>query len=641
MDYFQELLSEENIESSLSYLKDKKDTCGIDELRVSQLDDYLSNNKELFINLLKTNKYKSKEVELVDIVSKTGKIRSIAKICSLDKLVSRMISNVIDPILSSLFKENSFAYQKDKGTIPASLEMKKYLEEGYTYILDLDINKYFDNINHNILSSILKRYIDDNEFINLIFKFVKVNIIHNYKKYTLNKGVLQGSLLSPLLSNIFLNDVDAYFLSYNIKYIRYADDIRIFSKSIEEISKYKNIIVNKLEEYDLKINEKKTRIININKEIPRFLGYEFLKVEGTNNFEIKKIIRNGNFNHYSLWNPSPICKVNDEYHIVSDGILTQEDYNLLFENESKKENIVLDNVESMNIYSNVIFSKKMLETMYYKKITLSFYNKYQEFIGVFIPYSINTTTTFSIDQLQHYIDMDKRMYIAKQFVISAGHNLRENLKYYLKQLNNDSINSCIDKITNLLNKEKECKEYNNLLSLEGNVRIIYYSCINEIINSNTFNFKNRNKRPPLDPINALISYGNTILYRYVAKKIYKSKLDIRIGFLHATNNRLESLNLDIAEIFRPIIVDKVIFSLINKHEIKEDCHFEYREEDNGCYLNSNGRRIFINAFENKMYSKIKIKDKYYSYSDLITNEINKLTNHFKNIKPYKAYKYFM
>ena len=206
MDYFQELLSEENIESSLSYLKDKKDTCGIDELRVSQLDDYLSNNKELFINLLKTNKYKSKEVELVDIVSKTGKIRSIAKICSLDKLVSRMISNVIDPILSSLFKENSFAYQKDKGTIPASLEMKKYLEEGYTYILDLDINKYFDNINHNILSSILKRYIDDNEFINLIFKFVKVNIIHNYKKYTLNKGVLQGSLLSPLLSNIFLND---------------------------------------------------------------------------------------------------------------------------------------------------------------------------------------------------------------------------------------------------------------------------------------------------------------------------------------------------------------------------------------------------------------------------------------------------
>lgn len=639
MSLIDDLINDANIEKALLYLKESKDTCGSDGLRISQLDEYLTHNKVLLIDLLKLNTYQTREVILTDILSKNGKVRTIAKINSIDKLVTRMIYQVIEPIISTLFQDNSYAYRKDYGVKSAALCMKEYLSDGYTFVLNVDIKKYFDNINHNILYSILNNILNDNEFVNLIFKFIKVNIKKEFKKYTLSKGVLQGSLLSPLLSNLYLTKLDTIFKCNNINYIRYADDIRIFAKSMQMLNEYKNIIITELKNLDLNLNEKKTFITDCNLNNPIFLGYEFIKLGSNNSYEMKKLTRTANYEHYSLWNKSPLCVINDEYHIVSDGILTQEDYNLIFENDNKKELIVLNNIDSINIYSNVIFSKKLFELFYNKKMSVSIYDKYDCLLGTFIPTSINETTELSIEQLKLYMDNDKRMYIAKQFVMAAGHNLNENLKYYSKHSNNDNIKLSISKISNLVKLENECSNYNNLLSLEGNVRIIYYSYINNIINSKSFDFKNRNRRPPLDPINALISYGNTILYSYVAKKIYKSKLDIRIGFLHATNKRRESLNLDIAEIFRPIIVDKVIFSLINRHEIKEDIHFKYI--DNACYLNDLGRKIFIQAFENKMFSKIKIDNKYYTYSDLIVNEIYKLSNHIKGIKKYKAYKYFM
>lgn len=639
MSFIDKLIEDANIETALLYLRDKKDTCGSDGLRVSQLNDYLTNNKTILIDLLKSNSYKVSEVVLSDLLSKNGKIRTIAKINSIDKLVLRMIYQIIEPIISSLFQDNSFAYRKDKGVVNAVLCMKDYLTEGYSFVLNVDIKKYFDNINHNILYCILIDVLKDNDFVNLIFKFIKVNIKKDFKKYVLSKGLLQGSILSPLLSNLYLTKLDTFFKDNNIKYIRYADDIRIFAKSFNDICSYKEKLLIEIKKFDLSINEKKSSVIDCKLNSPVFLGYEFIKVEKINSYEIKKLTRTSNYEHYSLWNSSPLCVTNDEYHIVSDGILTQEDYNLIFENDNKKELIVLNNIDTINIYSNVIFSKRLFELFYKRKMTVSIYNKYDCLLGTFVPTSIDATTVLSIEQLKFYIDDSKRMYIAKQFVIAAGHNLNENLKYYLKHNKNDKLNEAIIKISALIKQENECTVYNNLLSLEGNVRIIYYSCINYIINSDSFDFKNRNRRPPLDPINALISYGNTILYSYVAKKIYKSKLDIRIGFLHATNKRRESLNLDISEIFRPILVDKIIFSLINRHEIKEDIHFKYI--DNACYLNDLGRKIFIQAFENKMFSKIKIDNKYYTYSDLIMNEIYKLCNHIKGIKKYKAYKYFM
>jgi CRISPR-associated endonuclease Cas1 subtype I-B len=239
-----------------------------------------------------------------------------------------------------------------------------------------------------------------------------------------------------------------------------------------------------------------------------------------------------------------------------------------------------------------------------------------------------------------YADAAKRLNIAKQFAVAAAHNIRENLKYYVKHSESVQLRSSIEKITVMMQEEKDAATVADLMLIEGRVRGIYYTCLNDILPNDDFTFTKRTRQPPEDALNSLISFGNTVLYRRVAKEIYKSRLDIRIGFLHAANRRYESLNLDIAEIFRPVIVEKVIFSLINKHMISEGLHFEALD-GGAVYLNGEGKKIFIAEFEEKMAQRIKLATGTASYEELIRDEIRKLSRCFDKGEPYKAYKYFL
>jgi CRISPR-associated protein Cas1 len=140
----------------------------------------------------------------------------------------------------------------------------------------------------------------------------------------------------------------------------------------------------------------------------------------------------------------------------------------------------------------------------------------------------------------------------------------------------------------------------------------------------------------MNEVNAMISFGNVVLYNYLATNIYRSPLDIRTGFLHATNNRKESLNLDLAEIFKPLIVDRVVFSLINLRSINLT-HF-YTTDNGEVYLNENGKRIFLRAFYEKLNTVVTVKDTRQSYRRIIKNEIYQLSLHFKNGEKYTGFR---
>ena len=153
-----------------------------------------------------------------------------------------------------------------------------------------------------------------------------------------------------------------------------------------------------------------------------------------------------------------------------------------------------------------------------------------------------------------------------------------------------------------------------------------------------FVFEKRTRRPPLNEVNALISFGNVFLYQRIATEIRKTPLDIRIGFVHSAGNRNESLNLDIAEIFKPTIVDRAIFTLIHRMELSKVEHFE-TSEDGAVFLNKIGKKIFIKELEKKLYQKVKIDGVSRTYDTLIRNEIQKIVHTVKNGEKYKPYKY--
>lgn len=176
------------------------------------------------------------------------------------------------------------------------------------------------------------------------------------------------------------------------------------------------------------------------------------------------------------------------------------------------------------------------------------------------------------------------------------------LNYYLRR--GKALENVIERIQKLKVKLDDCNDTDELMAIEGNIREYYYKSFNMILDNEHFIFEGRSKRPPLDRLNALISFGNSLLYTYVLSEIYKTHLDPRIGFLHATNFRRFTLNLDVAENFKPIIVDRVIFTLVNKGIIKAS-HFENLIK--GIVLNEKGKKLFIEEMENKLQSTIKYK----------------------------------
>ncbi|MCL2425312.1 MAG: type I-B CRISPR-associated endonuclease Cas1b [Oscillospiraceae bacterium] len=340
------------------------------------------------------------------------------------------------------------------------------------------------------------------------------------------------------------------------------------------------------------------------------------------------------------WESSSLQKIDGEYHLIADGILTRKDYNLLFENPEKKMHLPVESTECLNLHSNIAFSSSFFSFAAKNNLKINMFSKYGEYEGAFVPAGLPASSSLVMKQALAYNDTSERLMFARQFALAAAHNIRENLKYYTRYDSGGRLSNAIEEIAAIMHMEKTIVSVSELMLLEGRIRGIYYMCLNDIFMNDDFLFVKRTKRPPEDPLNALISFGNVVLYRRIAKELYKSRLDIRFGFLHATNRRHESLNLDIAEIFRPVIVDRIIFTLINKHMISAKMNFE-KLEGNAVYLNSEGKRIFITEFDKKMAQRLKYKSGIVSYEGLIRAEIQKLTRYFDTGEPYKPYKYFL
>jgi len=324
-------------------------------------------------------------------------------------------------------------------------------------------------------------------------------------------------------------------------------------------------------------------------------------------------------------------------YIMNDGQLKRKDNTLLFiKKDNSKKTIPVNSVSEIYIFGEVDLNKRVLEFLTANQIPLFFFNHYGYYIGAFYPREYLNSGLITLKQAEFYLNPEERLFLAKSFVFGGVMNMLKNLNYY-KRTKSEEITEYIEEIEDKLSELDSKKEINSVRALEGEIRKLYYEAFNLILGLDDFLFTKRTKRPPQDPLNALISFGNYLLYTTVLAQIYRTHLDPRIGYLHETNNRSFSLNLDIAEVFKPIIVDKVIFSLVNKKQIQLK-HFE--ESIEYTHLNEKGRQIFISAFEEKLKTTVNYKNiGKVSYRKLIRLECYKLYKHFLGEEFYKPFIY--
>jgi len=322
-------------------------------------------------------------------------------------------------------------------------------------------------------------------------------------------------------------------------------------------------------------------------------------------------------------------------YVFNSGELKREGNTLCFiESDGEKRFLPITNVGEIYIFGEISLNKRLLEFLSSNEVTLHFFNYYGYYTGSFYPREHHTSGYMTLRQAEHYLDKEKRMVLASKFVKGGIANMIKVLDYY--QRRRRRLTEQMSTLEGFLEEVKGVEDVGTLMGFEGNSRKAYYSAFNEILRDEAFKFTTRTRRPPQSTLNSLISFGNSLLYTTILSEIYKTHLDPRIGYLHETNFRRFTLNLDVAEIFKPPIVDRIIFTLTNKNMLD---NASFMKELDGIYLNERGRKKFVEEYEKKLKTTIISKNlrRKVSYRTVIRMELYKIEKHLIGEKEYSPF----
>ena len=277
----------------------------------------------------------------------------------------------------------------------------------------------------------------------------------------------------------------------------------------------------------------------------------------------------------------------EKYYIFSNGELKRKDNNIYFNDRALKIEMTSD----IYLFGEVTLNTKCLNFLGQNKKAVHFFNYYGFYTGSFYPKESNVSGKLLVKQVEYFQDREKRVELAREIIKSASDNIFRNLRYYNgrgKDLKNE-----MEIIKSYQLELDKAQDVNEIMGIEGNIRKIYYSTWSKIINQE-IDFEKRVKRPPDNMINTLISFINSLIYTTCLSEIYKTQLNPTISYLHSPGDRRFSLCLDITEIFKPLIVDRMIFSLLNKNMISED---DFAKDSNFYYLKDKGRKKILEEYE--------------------------------------------
>lgn len=269
-----ELLSDENLKIAKQRVKKNKGASGIDGMEVKELDEYLSKHLDEIKEQIRNKKYSPKPVKRVEIPKPDGGVRNLGVPTVADRFVQQAIAQVLTPIYEPKFSESSYGFRPDRCCEMAILKALEFMNDGYQWVVDIDLEKFFDNVNHDKLISLIMKDVKCGEIVSLINKFLQSGIMidDEYKESVI--GTPQGGNLSPLLSNIMLDQLDKELEARGLRFTRYADDCIILvgsSKAADRVMKNVSIFIES--KLGLKVNMTKSKVSKPN-DI-KYLGFGF------------------------------------------------------------------------------------------------------------------------------------------------------------------------------------------------------------------------------------------------------------------------------------------------------------------------------------------------------------------------------
>ena len=279
MDLIEVITSKENLNRAYKKVVSNKGASGIDEMTVKELGNYIRKHKDEIISSLRNRTYMPKPVRRVYIPKSNGKKRPLGIPTVLDRTIQQAIAQPISDIYENIFSDYSYGFRPNRSCHDAIKQALIYLNQGNEWVIDIDIEQFFDKVNHDKLIQILREQVNDSTTLNLIRKYLRAGVMEKGIEKATKTGVPQGGPLSVILSNIYLDKLDKELEERGLRFTRYADDVLIFTKSEKAANRVMNSITKWLEKkLFLKVNATKTKVVKPIRS--KYLGFTFIKHGG-------------------------------------------------------------------------------------------------------------------------------------------------------------------------------------------------------------------------------------------------------------------------------------------------------------------------------------------------------------------------
>ena len=693
-----QFLNIDNFQQAWLKVSAKKGCAGIDNQTIEDFGQNLTNNLTSLINSIVQNNYFPSPCKQVFIPKKQGELRELKIPTIKDRIIQHALLNILVPLFEPSFSSVSYAYRPNLSYINAVEKVAQWRDMGYHFVLDADLVKFFDNINHQRLLTEVKKVVNSANIVNLIEAWITVGIATKNGSIKSNKGIPQGAVISPLLANIYLNEFDRILNRSDLKLVRYADDFVVLANSQERIIKaYYQIEQILREDFQLELHEDKSQVTNFEYGF-RFLGHGFLgdaifpledkKKKGkkkslspeittrkqeekeitkteieieTDDLELEGFQEQLNNTLVDDRQPNLISTainsdLNEQYNQLLNKYWNQEMATLyLMEqgttlsknhlrfiiqvDDNKKIQLPVNDVERIILFGNIHLTTPVMNSCLKNKVMLVFLNQAGHYKG-------HLWSGENISLNSYLTQFDRRHDKIFQFNISRSivYGKLFNSKQLLLRLNRKRKNPQVSEIITGINRDLDALEIvdnvDSLRGYEGVSAARYFPALGQLITNNdpTFNFNLRTRQPPKDAVNSLLSFGYTLLFNNVLSLIIAEGLSPYLANFHYGEEKKPYLAFDLMEEFRSIIVDSLVIKIVNNGSLKSE-DFEKVVSHGGIYLSEKGRRLFLKQFENRMNETTShsAQQSSVTYRQAIQLQVRAYKRSLQSNEPYQPY----
>lgn len=649
------ILDKENLLTAFKHIKENSDFAGVDNVTPDFYESNLDKNLEYLTESVINGSYKSSELKGIIIPKSENKIRALAIPTVQDRTLQRAVSQVLSPSIDEMLEDNSFAYRKGYSRSSAAYAINQARKDGFNFILESDIQSFFDNVNWEILINKLKILYGNDPLFPILLQWITSDVIFNEKRIKRTKGLPQGAVISPLLANLYLDEFDEA-LQNDFKLIRYADDFVILCKSKEQAEEALSKVKETLQKIDLEIKPSKTSIISFEDGF-QYLGYLFVNsliIDKSSddaeqqsqpiNFELDKdSLPQGSWLTFA--NLSNIRNIKRKPEINLKPLNTNEIQEILLD----KFPLYITNFSSLHIENGNLDILTEEENSDLKKLQFPLT---QVSSLVFIGYSkVSMPAVFKLNEnnipvffckpngeirlqinpnipnYELWLEQSElaqndffKTALAKE-IVQAKIN---NQKVVIRRINNDE--TTINKFNYWIDKAAETESLESLRGIEGSAASFYFDKINDSLEED-WKFNSRTKHPPEDPFNSLLSFGYSILYHHISTALIIEGLNPQIGFFHQPSNRYNPLASDIQEEFRHII-DSLAIYITHRNMVSLN-DFVFDEKNTyPCMMTKEFRKKYIGMIEERLKTEFTPADfnKKVTYKQFINYQVKVIKN---------------